>query len=194
MSRSKFVFLTIFVFAAACLYAQNGDLAELTFRHFDHQKKGMIVLGAWGLGNALIGGIGMYKSSNPEVRAFHQMNFGWGIVNTAIAGFGYYSASNGQLDQNALDLLFDNQKLKSILLLNTGLDVAYMTAGLLMIEKSKNASFNPDRWRGFGKSLIMQGAFLFAFDLGMYFNFKNNTSNIIQLINKGSEIGLIVNF
>lgn len=194
MSMSKFISLTIFIFAAAYIYAQNGDLAEFTAKHFHHQKKGMIVLGAWGLGNALVGGLGMYKCTNPEVRAFHQMNFGWGIVNTAIASFGYYSASSGQLDQNALDLLLDNQKLKSILLLNAGLDVAYMTTGLLMIEKSKNASNNPDRWRGFGKSLIMQGAFLFAFDLGMYFNFKSNTTDIIRLINKGSEIGLIFNF
>lgn len=194
MSMLKFVFLTIFIFAAAYINAQDSDLAELTARHFNHQKKGMIVLGAWGLGNALIGGLGMYKCSNPEVRAFHQMNFGWGIVNAAIAGFGYYSASSGQLDQNALNLLLDNQKLKSILLLNAGLDVAYMTTGLLMIEKSKNASNNKDRWRGFGKSLIMQGAFLLAFDLGMYFNFKNNTSQIIRLINKGSEIGLSINF
>jgi hypothetical protein len=191
----RLIFLMLFLIVSWYVFGQNYELTDLSLRHFEDQKKGMIILGSWGLGNAVIGGIGLSKSDNPETRAFHQMNLGWGLVNTAIAGFGYYSAMHGQLDPNQpMELLLDNQKLKSILLLNTGLDVAYIASGFYLMERSKRSTDDAARLKGFGKSLIMQGAFLFAFDLGMYIHFNNNTGDIIRLFNQGGQMGMIINF
>ncbi|HMP29738.1 MAG TPA: hypothetical protein PKD85_09065, partial [Saprospiraceae bacterium] len=144
---------------------------------------------------AIIGSVGSLRSTHLEVKSFHQMNLGWGIINAGIASLGYYSAlKGGTIPLESMSLLQENQSLKSILLLNTGLDVAYMISGVYLIEKDKNSIKNPGRLRGFGKSLIMQGAFLFVFDLGMYINFNSQTKDIIKLFSQNGAIGLSYTF
>jgi hypothetical protein len=41
-----------------------------------------------------------------------------------------------------------------------------MAGGAWMLERAKTSAQNQDSLRGFGRSLVLQGAFLFAFDLG----------------------------
>jgi hypothetical protein len=195
MTVQRYLFIVLFFIISCHVFSQHTDLADISVKYFQDQKSGMWILGTWGVGNMMVGGIGMSRANNPELKAFHQMNFGWGLVNSVIAGFGYYSAMNGHMGiDQPMDLLMDNQKLKSILLLNTGLDVAYMATGLYLMEKSKNSLENADRFKGFGKSLIMQGAFLFAFDLGMYFHFQSQDKNILKFFSSGEQIGMLISF
>lgn len=51
---------------------------------------------------------------------------------------------------------------------NAGLDVGYVLGGLYLTERAKSAAKNPERLRGFGQSIVLQGGFLFVFDLAMY--------------------------
>jgi len=46
------------------------------------------------------------------------------------------------------------------------LDIAYMAGGMYL--KERGFRLNKDRFIGFGKSIIFQGAFLFTFDAMMY--------------------------
>ena len=195
MTAARFTIIFIIISYTCAVYGQQDEFINLSLKHYSDQKNAMIILGTWGLVNAITGGIAMMRTTNQEMRSFYQMNLGWGLVNTAIAGLGYYSAMNGQLDPHQpLELLRQNEKIKSILLLNAGLDVAYMVSGLYLIERSRRNSDNADRWRGFGKSIILQGAFLFAFDLGVYLHFNKNTNEVIKLFSQGGQMGLIINF
>lgn len=183
-----------FLMIIGCFYTLDAQstIENLQVNHYLDQKKGMTILGSWGLGNAIAGAIGASKSQG-EAKYFHQMNLGWGIINLGIAGAGYYGAAHGE-NLSELQLLSANHKLKNILLFNTGLDVAYMVGGLYLMEKSKNTTVNPERLKGFGKSVLMQGAFLFLFDAGMVLHFNHQTKDILQLVSTDNGMGLIYKF
>ena len=90
----------------------------------------------------------------------------WGLIDAIIAVFGDRAAKKraAQLpDPLANEIIeSESQKLYKILLVNTGLDVGYMFGGsTLALTKGKN---DPG-WRGHGIGIIIQGAFLFIFDL-----------------------------
>ena len=59
-------------------------------------------------------------------------------------------------------LLREERNLRRLLLINTGLDVLYVAGGVAL-ALTLGAS-NPT-WRGHGWGIVVQGAFLFAFDL-----------------------------
>ena len=56
----------------------------------------------------------------------------------------------------------ESAKLKRILLINTGLDVLYVTSGIALIL---TLGANDIGWQGHGWGIIVQGGFLFFFDL-----------------------------
>lgn len=165
----KQVLLTVFIFNCGCLFAQTTTLPDWNTQRLKHTERSMWVLGTWAAGNIAVGAIGMSRST-AEAKAFHQMNLGWGLINAALAGSGIWTATH--TDPASLDWLQSleaQQRLQRIFLFNAGLDVGYMMTGLWMIERGKNTENRPERLRGFGKSILMQGAFLFVFDLGAFF-------------------------
>ena len=95
------------------------------------------------------------------------MNLAWNSVNLVIAGFGYYNALNAGSDLTLLETFAEQKGIENILLLNAGLDVGYMLGGLYLLERSKNVGKRQDILKGFGQSIILQGGFLFAFDVIM---------------------------
>lgn len=136
--------------------------AEQSFR-----KTGMLVLGSWATANIVTGLIGRSQTEGSRSR-FHEMNAIWNSVNLGIAVFGYISAHNLDPSGSAFELYKAQQQLDRVLLINAGLDVAYMATGLWMRERSKYISGNSELWIGYGNSIILQGAFLFVFDLAMF--------------------------
>lgn len=139
----------------------------------------MIILGGWALGNIGAGIAGMNATSG-SMYYFHQMNTAWNVVNLGIAIAGYFltqpqtRATNSSVANALIDL-------ENTLMLNTGLDVAYITAGIALIELSKNSAYNsPERLRGFGVSLILQGAFLGVFDVYQYIKFHKKRKNFLD--------------
>ena len=90
---------------------------------------------------------------------------GWGLVNAAIALFGQRSATRRrqQADADAPETqAAERRKLSRLLWINTGLDVVYVMGGLFS-ARSRGAS--DERWRGRGVGIMIQGGFLFFFDL-----------------------------
>jgi hypothetical protein len=143
---------------------ETSLLLEYNQQRLQTQSKGMVVLGSWALGNIALGAYGLRHSSGPSL-AFHQMNLGWNLVNLGIAGWGYYSAMRGEADLAFLPSFEEQKSIEKILLFNAGLDVGYMMTGVFLLERAKRAVAHSDRWRGFGQSLLLQGGFLFVFDL-----------------------------
>ncbi|WP_142454691.1 DUF6992 family protein [Gracilimonas mengyeensis] len=143
------------------------------------QKKGMILLGSWATLNILSGSTG-YFLSEKSPRYFHQMNAAWNLVNLGIAGFAYYQiAQNDVLSWNYSESLQQLQSLDKILLFNAGLDIGYMATGAWLWERGLRKDSN--RLIGYGKSLLLQGGFLFAFDVVLYLLHSPLTNGLINI-------------
>jgi len=171
----KSFYISVFVvFFTQIANAQSDSL----FRefHLDRMKineTAMLVLGGWAVGNILVGTYGNFKASG-EAKYFHQFNAMWNVVNLGIAAFGYFNAINSDpSSMSNLEILNEYNSLQSFLLLNAGLDVAYIATGFYLKERSKNSS-SSERLRGYGNSLLLQGGFLLMFDVALYFIHQNN--------------------
>ena len=90
-----------------------------------------------------------------------------------LAGFGYMSAAILGTGGTALELYQAQMSIDKIFLFNAGLDIGYIAIGAWMTERSKNVTKNADLWKGFGRSIMFKGAFLFAFDVAMVLIHKN---------------------
>lgn len=155
--------MIFFLIVSQELFAQNQQvsLEQYNLERIQYNKNGMLILGSWAIGNILWGGL-MAGRTSGELQGFHQMNAYWNSVNLLIAGFGYYSAMKEVPDVDFWETLQRQQSIEKILLVNAGLDVAYMAGGLYLLERGKRV--DNLRLTGFGKSVIMQGAFLMTFD------------------------------
>lgn len=160
---------TILTFSALLLAVMlSGQPAEWTdFRSegLEIQRKAMLVLGSWAIGNLVVGTT-LYARNQGPGRYFHQMNAGWNLVNLGLATAGYLQAVHGDAGAAELPaLVADHYGLQKTLLLNVGLDTGYMLGGLYLMERSRRVGNKPERMKGYGRSLVLQGGFLLVFDL-----------------------------
>jgi hypothetical protein len=169
----KYIILVLAVFSIFLLSAQQPDseisasvLESFNAERLQINKTGMTILGTWAVSNMLIGGVQSFRTTG-ATQSFHQMNVGWNAVNLAIAGFGLYSALTTAPTSDLWSSINAQKSIETTLLFNAGLDVGYMLGGLYLIERSKRGGENADRLLGFGRSVVLQGAFLFAFDVVM---------------------------
>lgn len=176
--------LTIIVLSSTALYAQSLDEAWST--EIQYRKTGMAILGSWAVAN-LAGGMALRANTEGSTRYFHEMNAIWNTVNLGIAAVGYYGATRLDPSGSAAELFNEQATIDKTLLFNAGLDIAYMAGGFYMIERSKNNPENADRWRGYGRSVILQGAFLFAFDVMMVV--VHPTLNLPEGLQLGLRVG-----
>lgn len=117
------------------------------------------------------------------------MNVYWNTVNAAIAGIGFLQAKKALTkkitpQQNWLQ----QQKTEQFLLLNTGLDAAYITTGLYLREHGLRK--NNDQTEGFGSSIILQGSFLFVLDVIQYLEHRQNGKRLSKLCLEPANNGL----
>ncbi len=152
--------------------AASGDISSDEYSDFYMQSlslknNGMMVLGGWAVANIATGAYGWSKTTG-EWERFHQMNLFWNLVNLSIAGIAIYSNINNETaGLTAEEMMREHMRTERILLINAGLDVLYMGGGFLMRHLS-HGSKHSDLLKGYGNSVIMQGAFLFLFDLVLY--------------------------
>ncbi len=144
------------------------DLNQFNVERLKSTKNGLVVLGSWATANIAINPFLADRSTGSQ-RYFHEMNIYWNIVNLGISGLGILKISKTKPSEFDLSSTMREQiKLEKSLLFNSGLDLAYIATGLYMIERSRNAGGDDDRLKGFGRSLVLQGSFLFLFDLTFY--------------------------
>ncbi|MEO0066256.1 MAG: hypothetical protein RI983_1582 [Bacteroidota bacterium] len=145
---------------------------SIVTERYNQNKTNMTILAAWAGVNIIQGSISATNATGSGPH-FFRMNAYWNLVNLGIATMGLFQLRKElnrhyTLTQNHLA----QQKLEKILLLNTGLDLAYVATGFLLKENG-NRTGNP-RNTGFGNSLLLQGAFLLVFDLVQYGNHRRN--------------------
>jgi len=148
-------------------FAQKTDLTKFEKERVRYSKNAMITLAGWSVANIVGSGIAT-DTRNKEMRYFHQMNVMWGGINLAIAGLGYWGANREKINNPILaDVLKHQNKIEKTYLINAGLDVVYVGSGLLMNKTSDNQK-NPEKFRGYGNSIMVQGGFLLLYDAIMY--------------------------
>jgi hypothetical protein len=164
------------------LQGQSNVWDSLNKRRLAINQQHLYVLGAWAGANIVQGTISASNTTG-SARYLHQMNAYWNTVNLAIAGLGIW-ALKMQLNQaiTPAGLMKEQKTVEKLLLLNTGLDVAYIMTGLYM--KEKGLRLNNDRNTGFGNSLVLQGSFLLVLDLVQYFAHQKNGKAIQEQANK----------
>ena len=174
----KILFLLLLLLPLSVWAQDSLDLEAFNSQRLAINRTGMTILGSWALGNMAVSGIAL-SGSQGVTKKFHQMNIGWNAVNAIIAGFGYYGAISGHTDLTLAQSIQEHESIKRILLFNAGLDLGYMAGGAWMLEKAKTSSKSA-QWKGFGRAVIYNGAFLFAFDVVMYLIHQNHEGSLYQ--------------
>lgn len=172
--------LAVFLGGAASVAAQEAaqdsaegraqtdtlSLEEWNRQRVGIQKNGMYVLGSWALTNFAVSGYYMTKTSD-RAFYFHQMNVFWNVVNLGIATFGYFGAVGSPLDLGLEQTVEEYRSFGRILGINAALDVGYVMTGFFLKNRGKKSDSHSERLIGYGNSLILQGSFLFVFDVAL---------------------------
>jgi hypothetical protein len=181
MFKFTTILASIIIGSIGVIKAQNSDLnlESINEKRLDLNQNGMKLLGSWAAGNMIAGGVGMSQTKG-NTRYFHQMNLAWNGVNLAIAGLGYFGSKKDPASFSFKETLQEFHKFEKILLFNAGLDVGYMATGAYLWERGIRK--DSERLQGYGQSLILQGGFLFTFDLIMYLASKNQSSSLVDAL------------
>ena len=189
----KWIIIFAFLYATSAF----GQLQEYNAKRYATDKKLMIGLGSWASLNLVGSGIAWATAQNEEMKNFHQMNVMWNVVNLGLAIPGFIKAKNGKQELTFFETMEEQRKTETIFLINSGIDIAYMSAGLLLRSNASEALEKEDQFRGYGNSLLVQGGFLLLFDWIAYSihrkHSKNDLSPLIRSLDV-SDNGLGIKF
>ena len=165
-------------------WAQTSPLDIQAFGQSLHeaQRAHLWRVATWGGAN-VAGGLALVLASSRDEQnarwAFGAMSAGWGAVNIGIAAVGLATASAPEATYAAT--LSAERTLHDILLVNLGLNVAYASVGGAMVAAGYRDVSNPAAWRGYGASLIMQGAGLLGLDGIAFLASRTRLSRLLEL-------------
>lgn len=125
---------------------------------FQQRLTGMLL----GWAAASIGvGLALRRGGDALPRGVGEQYVGWGVINALIALIGRQGASR-QRSAALSDAAAQKRTLSRLLWVNTGLDVLYVLGGWRVMRGRGAADAH---WRGRGLGIVLQGGFLFFFDL-----------------------------
>lgn len=115
-------------------------------------------LALFGASSVAVGGLMAVTSPSTSGRAFGQQTAMWGAINMAIAGFGAWRSRTHPAEATGL---------RRTLLVNAGLDVAYVAAGAHIAHHGTTfgGRVSADAARGHGLAVVSQGLGLMTLDL-----------------------------
>ena len=173
-----FTFLLFFV----AFSSSAQPLAEFNQVRLQTDRKLMITLGSWSVVNILGSGIAWATTDDAQRKYFHQMNATWNAVNLGLAIPGYIKAKKSNDRLSFKETMIEQQRAEKAFLFNTALDLTYMSAGLILRSEAKTNTEKGDQFKGFGNSLLMQGGFLFLFDLTAYMIHNRHQKRVLYPI------------
>ena len=158
----------------------------------------MLSLGSWASANIIGSGIGWATTDNQQNKYFHQMNVFWNAINLGLAIPGYIKTNRSKTDLSLFKTLDEQRKIEAIHLINAGLDLAYISSGLLLKNKTPKNQEEKNQFMGYGNSILIQGGFLLIYDWIAYAmhrrHVKKNLNPLLQKIEVSSSgIGLRFN-
>lgn len=112
-----------------------------------HLTIGLIAWAFLSMGAAVAGLYFAPKTNTECWRGFWFMNAIWGLIDGLIGW------------ANLLTAPVEIEFLRKVLMVNSGLDLAYITTGIILATRQKPLL------KGFGWAILLQGLFLLVFDL-----------------------------
>lgn len=149
---------------AVVMTATPVDLEAWNARRLSTNRTAMVVLGGWAVGNLAVGSVGFALEPDERLRWLHLGNAAWNVVNLGLAAVGLLS--DWGRDPKSFDAktsLVESEKQTRVLLLNAGLDVAYLATAAFLWQRGDATA--DARLVGLGQALLIQGAFLLGFDI-----------------------------
>lgn len=141
---------------------------SLTLEHLSSQRHsvtrtGLRILAGWALANIVFGATfrALPAISN---EGFWEMTALWNVVNLVLAATGLRGIRREKASENLAQEIRSVHTLEKVLLFNGGLDVGYVLLGILLTQLT--SGFMHRSYDGWGVAIIVQGLFLFVFDLG----------------------------
>ncbi len=80
------------------------------------------------------------------------------------------------------EMLQKHIKTENLFLINGGLDIVYVGTGFLLKHLANNSQKRHDLLKGYGNSIILQGSFLFTFDIAMWAIQRSHRLQFLQNI------------
>lgn len=130
---------------------------------WDYQKMLTRRLLGWSI-LSIVAGFPLWLDSYLPIKNIGTQFIAWGAIDGLIALFGWRSAEKRQATADPIE---ETRKLRRILWLNTFLDIGYMAGGGWLLAKEDKGK------QGTGLGVLIQGAFLFFFDLWHVLRLKN---------------------
>lgn len=97
----------------------------------------MIGLASWASLNLIGSGVGWATAPNEEMKYFHQMNVMWNTVNLGLAIPGYVKAKRANNQLGISETIEEQRKKETLFLINAGLDIAYISSGLILKSEAR---------------------------------------------------------
>ena len=189
----------IFTLFGILFFMASINAQDLTSINKDRQKlsrEGMTFLTSWAAANIAGGTTAYFLAKDREWKYFHEMNVFWNTVNLGLGISGLLMERKSKTDLNMDQSLKAQKRVERIFLVNSGLDLIYIGSGLAM-RQLQNAK-NPERMKGYGNALILQGSFLLLFDGVEYFLHRSNgyryKTSKLSFNFDGNSVGLSYNF
>ena len=149
---------------------KSQDSISLHKMFYKKQQQSLSLLSSWSVGNLIYSPIATNDLFSPSTKNeyFHQMNFSWNLLNAGIAGLGHIIVNRDSKKPWDMKTLH-NKKIKAekSIIINMGLDLAYMFTGLLLRNNAKEPMN-----KGYGNSFILQGGYLLFYDAIFLINLK----------------------
>ena len=168
----------------------DTTLPYIVQKQFKLQRTSTQILAGWSVANLTLSGIALGQA-NGSNKYFHEMNLYWNVINVGIAGIGLLGLRKINESPTVSSVVKEHYTLQKSLLLNTGLDIAYVTSGFWLLDKSKTeiTQVRSERFRGFGQAVVVQGGFLLVFDLTNYFIHRSDSPRLHRLLDQVSLSG-----
>jgi len=145
---------------------------------------GALVLGGWGIANMATGGVGYFTAKQDEWKYFHEMNAAWGLVNTGFAAYGILRARKQAEEPSIKDAYAHYRHDRRAYLISLGLDVVYVGVGAGLTSYAQNNSGNAAMYKGFGRSIVLQGVALLAYDNFMFAAHQKYNHKWLEIIDE----------
>lgn len=177
------------------VFAQQQELNLLNQKRETQVRNGLKVLSGWSTANIIYGTIARNNSTG-STKYFHEMNAIFNGVTLGISALGYFTAKK-PTELNLSESFKKQNQAERLFLFNAGLDLAYIAGGAYLKEKSYSSTKNPDRLKGYGNSIMLQGGVLAVFDGVMYYIMQKNGNKMnallknVTLQSSGNSLGLI---
>ena len=142
---------------------KSQDSISLHKMFYKKQQQSLSLLSSWSVGNLILSPIATKNLFSPSTtnEYFHQMNFSWNLLNVGIAGLGHIIVNkDSKKPWDIQTLHFKKKKAEKSIIINMGLDLAYMVTGFIIKNNLAESSMN----KGYGNSIILQGGYLLFYD------------------------------